>query len=252
LSRPFPSRFNPPQPQYRINGKIRAREVRVIGPDAQQVGIMELGAAIKLALSQGLDLVEIAATAIPPVCRIVDFGKFKYEMAKKENESKKHQHANLVKEVQLTPRIDPHDLGIKLDHAVGFLCEDMKVKVALRFRGREMAHTEIGRAVVDKFLKDLAPWGNPDFPPKLIGKSINVMVSPLPKQKRAKNPKEVGELPSKLHADDVPPQVEAVRAAAAAPARIITNAAQQPPPAGFANDALARIALPPTEPPPAA
>ncbi|HTH48928.1 MAG TPA: translation initiation factor IF-3 [Candidatus Limnocylindria bacterium] len=247
MSRPFPSRFTPPQPQYRINGKIRAREVRVIGPDAQQIGVLELGAAIKLALAQGLDLVEIAATAVPPVCRIVDFGKFKYEMAKKENESKKHQHANLVKEVQLTPRIDPHDLGIKLDHAVGFLCEDMKVKVALRFRGREMAHTEIGRAVVNKFLKDLAPWGNPDFPPKLIGKSINVMVSPLPKQKRAKNPKEVGELPSQIHAGDVPPQVEAVRAAAA-PRVIQTNAAQ-PPPSGFGNDALSRVNLPPTEPP---
>lgn len=217
MSRPFSSRFTPPQPQYRVNGKIRAREVRVIGLDGQQVGVIDLAVAINMARAQGLDLVEIAATANPPVCRIVDFGKFKYEMAKKDNESKKTQHANLVKEVQLTPRIDPHDLGIKLDHAVGFLCEEMKVKVALRFRGREMAHTEIGRAVVDKFLKDILPWGVADFPPKLIGKSINVMVSPLPKQKRAKDPKELGTLPSELHANDIPAQVLAAKAAGMGP-----------------------------------
>ena len=91
-----------------------------------------------------MDLVEIAATATPPVCRLVDIGKFRYEKAKKEKDSKKHQHASTVKEVQLSPRIDPHDLGIKVQHAVDFLCEDMKVKVALKFRGREMAHTEFG------------------------------------------------------------------------------------------------------------
>ncbi len=248
MSRPFPSRFTPPQPQYRINGKIRAREVRVIGSDGQQVGVMELGAAIKLALSQGLDLVEIAATAVPPVCRVVDFGKFKYETAKKERDSKKHQNASTVKEVQLTPRIDPHDLGIKLDHAVDFLCEDMKVKVALRFRGREMAHTEIGKGVVEKFLKDLAPWGHPDFPPKLIGKAINVMVSPLPKQKRAKHPRELGTLPSEQHADDVPAQIQAVRGASAsapqAPARVATDAAATNP-GGFGNSAFSGLELPP-------
>jgi translation initiation factor IF-3 len=93
-----------------------------------------------------------------------------------------------VKEVQLSPRIDPHDLGIKVTHAVDFLCEDMKVKVALKFRGREMAHTEVGFQVVNKFLAEIVPYGNPDFPPKLIGRGINVMVSPLPRNKRAKNP----------------------------------------------------------------
>ena len=189
MSRPFPSRHAPPPPQFRVNGKIRAREVRVIGSDGSQVGVMDLGAAINMARSQGFDLVEVSASANPPVCRIVDFGKFKYEQSKRDRESKKHHHANIVKEVQLTPRIDPHDLGIKQEHAIEFLCEDMKVKVALRFRGREMAHTEIGMAVVEKFLKDLAPWGHPDFTPKLVGRSINVMVSPLPRAKRARNPK---------------------------------------------------------------
>jgi len=122
----------------------------------------------------------------------VDFGKFRYEQAKKDKESKKHQHATQVKEVQLSPRIDPHDLGVKIQHAVGFLCEDMKVKVALRFRGREMQHTEFGFEVVQKFLKEVEPWGHRDFEPKLIGRGINVMVSPLPRNKRAKNPHEEG------------------------------------------------------------
>ncbi len=195
MSRPFPSRHSPPPPLHRINGKIRAREVRVIGPDGQQVGVIPLGQAIVMAQGAGLDLVEIAATAVPPVCRIVDYGKFKYELSKKEKEGKKHQHSNDVKEVQLSPTIDPHDLGIKLDHAIGFLCEDLKVKISLRFRGRQMAHTEVGMGVIQKFLKDVAGWGQPDNQPKLIGRSINVMISPLPKQKRAKNPK----------AADVPP-----------------------------------------------
>lgn len=188
MNRPFP-RHAPPQPQFRVNGRIRAREVRVIGVDGQQAGVFDLATAIKMAIQNGVDLVEIAPNAIPPVCRLVDFGKFKYETAKKERESKKHQHANLVKEIQLTPRIDPHDLKIKLEHAIGFLCEDMKVKLNLRFKGREMAHTEIGFQVVNKFLSDVGPWGHPDNPPKLTGRTINVMVSPQPKNKRAKNPK---------------------------------------------------------------
>ncbi|HVU26715.1 MAG TPA: translation initiation factor IF-3, partial [Verrucomicrobiae bacterium] len=140
------------------------------------------------ARQHGVDLVEIAATANPPVCRLVEIGKFRYEQAKKEKESKKHQHASTVKEIQLSPRIDPHDLRIKTMHAIEFLCEDMKVKASLKFRGREMAHTEVGFEVVNKFIADLAPYGHPDFPPKLIGKGINVMISPLPRNKRAKNP----------------------------------------------------------------
>src|SRR3974390_1218428 len=105
---------------------------------------MSLGDALTLARANGVDLVEIAPNATPPVCRIVDFGKFRYEQAKKDKESKKHQHASTVKEIQLSPRIDPHDLGVKLGHAIDFLCEDMKVKVTLKFRGRETEHTESG------------------------------------------------------------------------------------------------------------
>jgi translation initiation factor IF-3 len=188
LSRPFSPRNSSPASFVRVNGKIRAREVRVIGVDGNQLGVLPLTDAMNLARQHGVDLVEIAATAVPPVCRLVDFGKYRYEIAKKEKESKKHQHASIVKEVQLSPRIDPHDLGIKLMHAINFLCEDMKVKIALKFRGRENAHTEVGFEVINKFIADIAPYGQPDFQPKLVGKAINLMISPLPRNKRAKNP----------------------------------------------------------------
>jgi len=189
LSRPFPSRPSSSSGAFvRVNGKIRAREVRVIGIDGKQFGVMALGDALNLARANGVDLVEVAPNAVPPVCRVVDFGKYRYEQSKRDKESKKHQHANKVKEVQLSPKIDPHDLGVKIQHAVDFLCEDMKVKVNLKFRGREMAHTEFGFQVVQKFIEEIAPYGHADFQPKLAGRNITVMISPLPRNKRAKNP----------------------------------------------------------------
>jgi len=192
LSRPFVPRNFSTASFVRVNGKIRAREVRVIDAHDKNLGVLSLNDALALARQQGVDLVEISPTATPPVCRIVDFGKFRYEQAKKDKDSKKHQHASTVKEVQLSPRIDPHDLGIKVGHAVDFLCGDMKVKVALKFRGREMAHTEFGFQVIQKFLAEIAAYGHPDFEPKLVGRGINVMISPLPRNKRAKHPR-VGE-----------------------------------------------------------
>jgi translation initiation factor IF-3 len=191
LSRPFSSRNSSSSgPFVRVNGKIRAREVRVIGADGKQLGVLSLGDALTQARANGVDLVEIAPNATPPVCRLVDYGKFRYEQAKREKESRKHQHATKVKEVQLSPKIDPHDLSVKLEHAIGFLCEDMKVKVTLKFRGREMAHTEFGFQVVQKFLAEIAPYGHQDFEPKLIGRGINVMITPLPRNKRAKGPQQ--------------------------------------------------------------
>jgi translation initiation factor IF-3 len=191
LSRPFsPRTFSSPVSFTRVNGKIRAREVRVIDSDKKQLGVLPLGEAINLARVKGVDLVEIAPNATPPVCRLVDFGKYRYEQAKQEKEARKHQHANKVKEVQLSPNIDPHDFGVKLQHAINFLCEDMKVKITLRFRGREMAHKEFGFQQVEKFIASLVLFGHPDAPAKLIGKGINVMLSPLPRVKRAKNPRQ--------------------------------------------------------------
>lgn len=188
MSRPFPSRQFPPSNYTRVNNKIRAREVRVIGDEGQQLGVLSLNEALNMARQRQVDLVEIAPNATPPVCRLVDYGKFRYEQAKKDKEAKKHQHANKVKEIQLSANIDPHDFTVKVSHAVEFLCEDMKVKVTLRFRGREMAHQEFGFKQVQNFIKEVAPFGHPDAPPKLIGKGLNVMLSPLPRNKRAKNP----------------------------------------------------------------
>lgn len=196
MSRPFPPRQYPPRDFTRVNNKIRAREVRVIGDDSEQLGVMGLNEALAMARARGVDLVEIAAAANPPVCRLVDFGKYRYEQSKKEKETKKHQHANKVKEIQLSANIDPHDFGVKLTHAIDFLCEDMKVKVSLRFRGREMAHQEFGFNQVQRFIKEVAPYGHPDAPPKLIGKGLNVMLSPLPRNKRAKNPNPDARIPA--------------------------------------------------------
>jgi translation initiation factor IF-3 len=244
LSRPFLPRSSSSGSFVRVNGKIRAREVRVIGPNGSQLGVVSLSDAMTMARNLGVDLVEIAPNANPPVCRLVDFGKFRYEQAKKGKESKKHQHATKVKEVQLSPKIDPHDLGVKIAHAIDFLCEDMKVKVTLKFRGREMAHTEFGFQVINKFIQDLTPYGHPDFDPKLIGRGINVMLSPLPRNKRAKNP----HLPSNETPSDnlpAPPKSEDTNAPLTAPADN-SSADSRPdgPSDGFANNPFTGLDVP--------
>ena len=248
MSRPFSPRNSSPSAAFvKINGKIRAREVRVIGDQGKQLGVMPLTDALNLARNQGVDLVEIAPNAVPPVCRIVDFGKYRYEIAKKEKETKKHQHANKVKEVQLSPKIDPHDLGVKVSHAIDFLCEDMKVKVSLKFRGREMAHKEFGFQVVNKFIQDITPFGHPDFEPKLVGRGIHVMVTPLPRNKRAKNPRQLedGSVPvntSKARVEDVVDEDEDE-------SEVASESNQKPAPAkpadGFANNPFGALDVKP-------
>jgi translation initiation factor IF-3 len=154
----------------------------VISPEGRQLGIMDTPKAIALALQFNLDLVEVAAAATPPVCRIMDFGKYVYE------EQKKHAHSKpagtKLKEIEFTVRIEAHDFETKLRHAEEFLDHGNKVKLRLKFRGREMAHTEIGFGVMKKALDELSTMGHPDSEPKLTGKQINVMLSPLPANKR--------------------------------------------------------------------
>lgn len=239
MSRPFPPRQAPSGPSVRINGKIRAREVRVIADDGQQLGVLPLSDAINMARNRGVDLVEVAPNATPPVCRLVDFGKYKYELEKRQKENRKQSHANKVKEIQLSATIDPHDFQTKLSHAIGFLCEEMKVKASLRFRGREMAHTEFGFQVVRKFIAEIAPWGHPDFEPKLNGRSINVMISPLARNKRAKHPDEGQPAPKPATSAplvEVTNPVSAAREAASKPA-----APQRP--AGFNNNPFDSLQL---------
>lgn len=189
MSRPFPPRsFRSREPNYRRNGKIRAREVRVVDETKQQLGVMTLGEALRLAQSKGLDLVEIAPTAAPPVCRIVNYGKLLYEEAKSHKESR--SPGTKMKEVQLSAVIDPHDFAVKLNRAIEFLCDDMKVQVRLRFRGRQRAHKELGFGVVNKFVQEAAAYGHADAPPKMLGeRDLNVILSPLPRNKRARNPR---------------------------------------------------------------
>jgi translation initiation factor IF-3 len=181
--RPFQSR----EPLHRTNGKIRAREIRVIDENKQSLGVMPLNAALRMAQEKGLDLIEIAPTATPPVCRIMDYGKFRYEESKREKQT---HHRNRLKEIQLSAVIDPHDFGVKLAHAIEFLCDDIKVRLKLRFKGRQKAHKEYGFEVMNRFVREAAPYGHADSPPKMLGdRDLNVLLTPLPKDKRAKNPR---------------------------------------------------------------
>ena len=175
-------RNNDPYAHIRRNLRIKAAQVRVIDPDGNQLGVMSSDQAYKQAQQIGLDLVEVAPNATPPVCRILDFGKYIYEENKKTKSSK--SSAAKIKEIELTARIDPHDLMTKLTHGEAFLNEGNKVKLRPKFRGREMAHVEIGFAVVKKAIEELSSVGHPDSEPKLAGRNIMVMVSPLPANKR--------------------------------------------------------------------
>lgn len=174
---------NPQPPQIRVNHRIRAREVRVInGATNEQLGVMRLPDALRKAEEMGLDLVEVAANADPPVCRIVDFGKYRYEIAKQEKDKK--SHAGRLKEVKFRVNIDEHDYMTKIRHAEGFLDKGNKVKVQLQFRGREMAHQDLGMAVVQRVREDLATMAHVDMEPRLVGRTINMTMSPLPAAKR--------------------------------------------------------------------
>ena len=177
-----PRRNNDPFAAIRRNMRIKSPQVRVISPEGRQLGILDTQKAIALAMQFNLDLVEVAATATPPVCRIMDFGKYVYE------EQKKHAHskpaAGKIKEIEFTVRIEQHDFITKVRHAEEFLDHGNKVKLRLKFRGREMAHTEMGFEVMKRALTELETMGHPDAPPKLNGKQINVMLSPLPVNKR--------------------------------------------------------------------
>jgi len=183
---------------HRRNGKIRAREVRVLDEEKKQLGVMSLNDALRIAQAKSLDLIEIVPNATPPVCRIVNYGKFLYEEAKRQKDARTPQSASRMKELQLSPAIDPHDLAVKRNHAIQFLCDDLKVRVKLRFRGRQKAHKEVGFQVVNKFVSDVAPYGHADSPPKLLGdRDLNVVLMPLPRNKRARNPRqEAAEAPS--------------------------------------------------------
>jgi translation initiation factor IF-3 len=169
----------------RKNEKIRAREVRLIGADGKQVGIVSKEDAIRLAQAAGLDLVEISANANPPVCRILEFGKYMYEQSKRQKENKaKASSSSKIKEVKFRVRTEEHDYLTKLRHGEEFLYKGNKLKLSLMFRGRENEHQELGVEVVAKAAADLGHVGQADSEPKLSGRHVNLIMSPLPSIKR--------------------------------------------------------------------
>lgn len=166
-----------------INEEIRDKEIRVIGVDGNQLGIMPTREALKIAEDLDLDLVKIAPQAVPPVCRIMDYGKYRFELAKKDKEARKNQKVVDVKEIRMSLNIDKHDLETKINHAKQFLKNGNKVKVTVRFRGREMAHTELGSELLERFAGACAEIASLDKKPKLEGRSMSLFLAPKPAAK---------------------------------------------------------------------
>jgi translation initiation factor IF-3 len=165
-------------PAVRINERIRVPEVRVIAEEGEQLGVMAVQDAIREARNRGLDLVEVAPTAQPPVCRIIDFGKFQYEQKKKANEAKKKQVTITVKEVKFRPGTDVHDYDYRMKHAREWLQEGDKVKATIWFRGREMTHRELGARILEKLEKDLADVGEVEARPRMEGNQMFIILGP--------------------------------------------------------------------------
>ena len=162
-----------------INEQIRDREVRVIGEEGQQLGVMPPKEAMKLAKEANVDLVKIAPSANPPVCKLVNYGKYRYELARKEKEARKKQKTIDVKEVRLSPNIDTNDLNTKIGSARKFIEKGNKVKVTLRFRGREMAHPEQGLNVLERLAEDLKPYATVESKPKMEGRNMLMLLAPI-------------------------------------------------------------------------
>ncbi|MBQ2945300.1 MAG: translation initiation factor IF-3 [Clostridia bacterium] len=171
--------------EHLINDEIKDKEVRVIGNDGSQMGIMKIADALAKADEAGLDLVRISPNAVPPVCKIMDYGKFCFEQIKKQKEAKKNQKVVDIKEIQLSVKIDTHDFETKKNHALRFLKGGDKVKVSIRFRGREMAHTDLGVEVINRFLEGCSEIGVVEKPAKVEGRNAIAFLAPKPENKKA-------------------------------------------------------------------
>ncbi len=180
--------------QVRVNERIRIPTVRVVDEDGSQIGVMSSYEALKLARERGLDLVEVSPQASPPVCRVMDFGKYKYELSKRAAKAKKVQHRIQVKEVKFRPKIDDHDFDFKVNHARNFLEEKNKVKFTVMFRGREMAHSELGRALLDRAAVDLDDIAQVENPPRMEGYTMTMYM--MPRKDRGKTGKDDEEAPA--------------------------------------------------------
>ena len=220
---------------------IRIREVRVIDDENEQLGVMPTIQALTLAQEKGLDLVEVAPTAVPPVCRILDYGQYKYELQKREREAKRKQKSQTFKEIRLRVKIDVNDLRTKLRRAGQFLDEGDRVKVTVQFRGREMSHANLGRALLDRAAELLAEHGTVERPPLLEGRNMYIVMAPLEKRAEKKTDDAAGEQPASVaEATDAEPQEapaggetigDAVAAKGTAPAKGSAATATVEPPA---------------------
>lgn len=171
--------------ELQINEEIRDKEIRVIGDDGAQLGIMATRDALAKAVEENLDLVKIAPQAVPPVCRIMDYGKYRFEQAKRDKEAKKNQKVIEIKEVRLSLNIDTHDFETKAGHAKRFLSEGNRVKVSIRFRGREMAHASLGNEIMARFVEACSEFGTVEKMPKLEGRSMIMFMSAKPVAQKA-------------------------------------------------------------------
>ena len=176
---------------HEINEQIRDPQVRLISEEGEQLGIVSAEEALRIATEAGFDLVKIAPNSVPPVCRIMDYGKFRFEQTKKEKEAKKNQRVIEIKEIRMSPGIDTNDFNTKLKNAQKFLNDGDRVKVSIRFRGREMAHTEIGADLLKDFAAQCAEIANMDKAPKLEGRNMSMFLSPKPQSapKKSSKPK---------------------------------------------------------------
>src|ERR1700723_1106343 len=174
-----PRGFAPRRPRIRenVNEAIRAREVRAVFPDGS-VEVMATHLAIRKAQELGLDLILIAPTAEPPVAKAMDYGQWQYENKKKQHDAKRKQHVILVKELKFRPNTDDHDYDFKKNHAIRFLQEGNRVKAVVQFRGREIAHTDLGKKLLTRFAEDLATYGNVEGVPRLEGRNAHILISP--------------------------------------------------------------------------
>ena len=170
----------------RVNEEIKASKVRVIDVDGAQLGIFTVRDAIRLSEERGFDLVEIAPQAVPPVCKIIDFGKFKYEQQKREKIQRKNQTVSILKEIRLHPNTDVHDFDFKAKHAINFLEEGNKVKVSVMFKGREMAYKELGEGLLNRFIERMDDLAKVESPIKMEGRNMNIILAPQSKKGKKK------------------------------------------------------------------
>ncbi|MCS6914095.1 MAG: translation initiation factor IF-3 [Myxococcales bacterium] len=178
----------PAEPSYRVNHRIRIPRVRVIGSDGVQIGIMDTAEALRLAREDGLDLVEISPKAVPPVCKIMDYGRFKYEQQKKEREERAKRTVTDVKEMKFRPKTDEHDFEFKVRHIRQFLADGNKAKLVIQFRGREIVHPEVGQAVLKRVVEACADVAVVEQQPTLEGRRMLMVLAPKPSQSRGSRP----------------------------------------------------------------